>query len=397
MKQVSVLFCDIVNSTPLTERLGPERMRDLVHGFLEKSTAEVRRYDGTAPQFTGDGFMALFGAPLTYEDHVRRALLAALAIHGALGENNEADRQRLDLQVRIGIHTGPVVFGPIGHQSPMDYTAIGDTANVAARVQQAAEPGTILLSEATWLHAKDFARVEPVGPLTLKGKDEPILACRLLGVSHRRAGLRESNPAHTTAFVNRESELSILNNFLRQVESGCSQAIGVVGEPGIGKSRLLAEFRWGLADGRITWVEGRCLSYGTAIPYLLVLDLLRSNCEIVETDGPTRLQRRFARVCRRTSITLPDVELVEHAAKLRPVGLGSARHFAEHLARPVFPQFRYLSRDALAVRSDKFKGVGIIFSNFHCSFSFRPCGRNSGSPGPYTFTMIALKHHFRQK
>jgi hypothetical protein len=240
----------------------------------------------------GDGFMALFGAPLTYEDHVRRALLAALAIHGALGENNEADRQRLDLQVRIGIHTGPVVFGPIGHQSPMDYTAIGDTANVAARVQQAAEPGTILLSEATWLHAKDFARVEPVGPLTLKGKDEPILACRLLGVSHRRAGLRESNPAHTTAFVNRESELSILNNFLRQVESGCSQAIGVVGEPGIGKSRLLAEFRWGLADGRITWVEGRCLSYGTAIPYLLVLDLLRSNCEIVETDAPDAITEK---------------------------------------------------------------------------------------------------------
>jgi class 3 adenylate cyclase/tetratricopeptide (TPR) repeat protein len=293
MKQVSVLFCDIVNSTPLTERLGPERMRDLVHGFLQTSTAEVRRYDGTAPQFTGDGFMALFGAPLTHEDHVRRALLAAVAIQRALGENNEAAaRQRLDLQVRIGIHTGPVVFGPIGDQLPMDYTAIGDTANVAARVQQAAEPGTILLSEATWLHAQDFARVEPVGRLTLKGKDKPILAYRLLGVSHRRAGLRESDPAHTTAFVNRESELAILNNFLRQVESGCSQAIGVVGEPGIGKSRLLAEFRRQIADGRITWVEGRCLSYGTAIPYLLVLDLLRSNCEIVETDAPDTITEK---------------------------------------------------------------------------------------------------------
>jgi hypothetical protein len=174
----------------------------------------------------------------------------------------------------------------------MDYTAIGDTANVAARVQQAAEPGTILLSEATWLHAQDFARVEPVGRLTLKGKDEPILAYRLLGVSHRRTGLRESNPAHTTPFVNRESELAILNNFLRQVESGCSQAIGVVGEPGIGKSRLLAEFRRELADGRITRVEGRCLSYGTAIPYLLVLDLLRSNCEIVETDAPAAITEK---------------------------------------------------------------------------------------------------------
>jgi class 3 adenylate cyclase/tetratricopeptide (TPR) repeat protein len=285
MKQVTVLFCDIVNSTPLTEQLGPEGMRDLVRAFLASSLAEVRRYGGTAPQFTGDGFMALFGAPLTHEDHVRRALLAALAVQQVLHEGGAtADPELDELQVRIGIHTGPVVFGPVADNLSMDYTVIGDTANVAARLQQVAEPGTILLSEVTRALAEGYARVEPVGPLILKGKAEPISAYRLLGVSHRRSGLREAPSPRTAVFVDRVSELAILNNFLRQVENGHGQAVGLVGEPGIGKSRLLAEFRRQVADRRANWVEGRCLSYGTAIPYLLALDLLRSDCGIVETD-----------------------------------------------------------------------------------------------------------------
>ena len=196
IKQVTVLFCDMVNSTPLTERLGAEGMRDLIHAFLAASLAEVHRYGGTAPQFTGDGFMALFGAPLTQEDHVRRALLAALAMQRALHEGGAAANPELfELTVRIGIHTGPVVFGPVADNLAMDYTVIGDTANVAARLQQVAEPGTILLSEATYLLAQDYARVEPVGPLILKGKAEPIPAYRLLGVSHRRSGLREVSVA----------------------------------------------------------------------------------------------------------------------------------------------------------------------------------------------------------
>ena len=128
MRQVTVLFCDIVNSTPLTERLGAEGMRDLVSGFLEASLAEVRRYGGTAPQFTGDGFMALFGAPLTHEDHVRRALLAALAVQRTLSEGvSGANLERAELAVRTGVHTGPVVFGPISEKLPMEYTVIGDT------------------------------------------------------------------------------------------------------------------------------------------------------------------------------------------------------------------------------------------------------------------------------
>ncbi len=244
-----MLFCDIVGSTPLTERLGAEAMRDLVSSFLAASLAEVDRYGGTAPQFTGDGFMALFGAPVTQEDHVQRALLAALAIQRALGGTEDArGADKLDLPVRIGIHTGPVVFGPVADKFRMEYTAIGDTANVAARIQQAAEPATILLSDATYELAQSYARVEPVGPLLLKGKADPITAYRLLEVSQARAALRPSTAARRTTFVDRQSDLAILNNFLRQVESGNRQAVGIVGEPGIGKSRLLSEFQRQLAE-----------------------------------------------------------------------------------------------------------------------------------------------------
>jgi class 3 adenylate cyclase/tetratricopeptide (TPR) repeat protein/ribosomal protein L40E len=282
MKQVTVLFCDIVDSTPLTERLGPEAMRDLVVSFLEASLAEVRRYGGIAPQFSGDGFMALFGAPLAQEDHVQRALLAALAIQRKLG----AGADRMHPPVRIGIHTGPVVFGPVGRGLGIDATVIGDTANVGARLQQAAEPGTILLSEATRLLAQDYARVEPVGPLVLKGKAQPIPAFRLLGVSRRHSTLDAAMAVRPTAFVDRGDELSQLNYLLAQAEGGQGRAVGVVAEPGVGKSRLIAEFRRQLPEGRVTWVEGRCLSYGTQFPYLLLLDVLRSNCGISEADPP---------------------------------------------------------------------------------------------------------------
>jgi class 3 adenylate cyclase/tetratricopeptide (TPR) repeat protein len=292
IKQVSVLFCDIVGSTPLTERIGAEAMRDLVTRFLELSIAEVQRYEGTVPQFTGDGFMAVFGAPQTQEDHVRRALLAALGIRQALGgEGHANESDHFDMPIRIGIHAGPVVFGPIGGNFGIE-TVIGDTANLAARLQQAAEPGTILLSEGVRALAQGYARVEPVGRLIVKGKSEPVSAYRLLDVSRWRSARDAVLPARTTSFVGRDSELAFLQNVLLEVADSHGQAVAIVGEPGIGKSRLLAEFRRHADAERIIWVEGRCLSYGAAIPYLLALDLLRSHCGIVETDTAEAVARK---------------------------------------------------------------------------------------------------------
>jgi class 3 adenylate cyclase/tetratricopeptide (TPR) repeat protein len=342
MKQVTVLFCDIVGSTPLTERLGPEAMRDLVSLFLKTSLAEVHRYGGAVPQFTGDGFMALFGAPASQEDHVQRALLAALAIWRALGGAGAAvEGAHLDLPVRIGIHTGPVVFGPLADNLPVDATAIGDTANLAARLQQAAEPATILLSEATYRLAQSYAQVEPAGPFLVKGKAEPVPAYRLIEVSHRRAALRASTAARTTTFVDRQSDLAILNNFLHQAESGRRQAVGIVGEPGIGKSRLLAEFRRQLGDGRVRWIEGRCVSYGTAIPYLLVLDLLRSYCGIAETDTPEAIAEKIR--CGLEAVGLDAAEdkaVLLHLSGLKEVGPAPALANPETVKARAFEALR---------------------------------------------------------
>ncbi|MBV9202804.1 MAG: AAA family ATPase, partial [Alphaproteobacteria bacterium] len=362
MKQVTVLFCDIVGSTPLTERLGSEAMRDLVSSFLTTSLAEVHRYGGTAPQFTGDGFMALFGAPVSQEDHVQRALLAALAIQRALAEMGDARvADESGLPVRMGIHTGPVVFGPIDDRIRMDPTAIGDTANLAARLQQAAEPATILLSGATYELARSYARVEPVGPLALSGKSDRIAAYRLLGLSPALAALRPSTTARRTRFVDRQSDLTILNNFLRQVESGHRQAVGIVGEPGIGKSRLLSEFRRQLGGERVTWVEGRCVSYGTAMPYLLMVDLLRGTCGIIEGDNQEAIVAKIRAGLERVGMD-PDQDspVLSHLLGVRLADLDPVLANPEAVKAKTFDLFRMVS-----IRLSQERPLVLVFEDLH--------------------------------
>jgi tetratricopeptide (TPR) repeat protein len=250
----------------------------------------------------------------------------------------------MDLPVRMGIHSGPVVFGPVGDKLPMDSTAIGDTANVAARLQQAAEPATILLSEATYQLAQSYARVEPVGPLILKGKADPITAYRLLEVSQARAALRPSTAARSTTFVDRQGDLAILNNFLRQVERGHRQAVGIGGEPGIGKSRLLSEFRRQLASERATWIEGRCVSYGTAIPYLLMHDLLCSNCGILETDTPESIIEKIRSGLERIGMDPgQDSPVLLHLLGVKDAGATPAFSNPEAVKAKTFEIFRQIS------------------------------------------------------
>ena len=287
-KQVTVLFCDLANSTGLAERLGPEVMHSLLNGFFELALGEVHRYEGTVNQFLGDGFMALFGAPLAHEDHARRAVLAALGLQGALRKRH-ADfglPQGVELSVRMGLNTGLVVVGKIGDNLRMDYTAVGDTTNLAARLQQVAERGTILVSEATRRLVRGYARLEAVGPTHIKGKNEPITAYKVVGLAPGRSPLESREERALSQFVGRERELAALQGLLSQVEGGQGQVVGIVGEPGLGKSRLLHEFRLSLSGKRVTYLEGRCLSYGSTVPYLPVLDIIRNNCGITETDIP---------------------------------------------------------------------------------------------------------------
>ena len=189
-KRVTVLFCDLVDSTPLAERLGPEVMHRLLNRFFDLALHEVRRYEGTINQFLGDGFMALFGAPMAHEDHVRRALLAALGLQRCLREHRAAFEAEygVGLRTRMGLNTGLVVVGTIGDNLRMDYTAVGDTTNLAARLQQLAAPDTILVSAAAGRLAQGLVALEALAPLQVKGKRDSVTVYKVLGLGPHGTG-----------------------------------------------------------------------------------------------------------------------------------------------------------------------------------------------------------------
>ena len=285
-KQVTVLFCDLVGSTSLAERLGPETMHSLLNRFFELALSEVHRYEGTINQFLGDGFMALFGAPISHEDHARRAALAALGLQKLLQEHAAelGGPEELEFEVRMGINTGWVVVGGIGDQLRMDYTAIGDTTNLAARLQQLAEPGAILVSEETSRFLQAAARLEPLGPLQVKGKEAPVQAFRLLSI-----GLLQSEQAvlggmARSPFVGRQREMAILEELRKRAAGGEGQVVGIAAEAGAGKSRLVYEFRRRLWERPVLFLAGRCISYAGGVPYLPILYMLRNKWGIAETD-----------------------------------------------------------------------------------------------------------------
>jgi class 3 adenylate cyclase len=293
-KPVTVLFCDLVGSTELAERLGLEGMHALVNGFFEVALAEVHRYEGTVNQFLGDGFMALFGAPLAHEDHARRAALAALGIARALRERPIPVAPGVDvtLTVRMGLHTGFVVVGAIGDNLRMDYTAVGDTTHLAARLQQRADPGAILASEATWRLVEGYVHGERLGAVPVKGLQKPVVVHRITGVGSRRSSLEGVGPQSLSHFVGRDRELEALLDLFEAVREGRGQALGIVGEPGVGKSRLLLEFRQRLEGRPITYLQGRCLSYGAAIPYAPVVDIVRASSGLADADSPETLAEK---------------------------------------------------------------------------------------------------------
>jgi class 3 adenylate cyclase/predicted ATPase len=295
-KQVTILFCDLVNSTPIAERIGPEAMHTLLNRFFECALHEVHRYEGTINQFLGDGFMALFGAPLAHEDHARRAVLAALALQRTLQESDLGKSYGEVCQFRMGLNSGLVVVGSIGDNLRMDYSAIGDTTNLAARLQQGAAPDTIWVSESTSRLVQGAIRLEPLPPIEVKGKTEPVSIYKVIGTLPRRSPIASRSERTLTPFVGRERELATLEALFTQVESGQGQVVGIVSEAGGGKSRLLYEFRQRLAEKRVTYLEGRCLSYGSTIPYHPLIDVLRHNCGISETDSPAAIVEkvRFA-------------------------------------------------------------------------------------------------------
>ncbi|HET9588448.1 MAG TPA: adenylate/guanylate cyclase domain-containing protein, partial [Anaerolineales bacterium] len=285
-KQVTVFFCDLTNSTGLAERLGPERMHRVLNQFFELALHAVHRYEGTINQFLGDGFMALFGAPIAHEDHARRAVLAAQDLRRELHVyNTSQDRTQDDeLSIRIGINSGIVVVGAIGDNLRMDYTAVGDTTNIAARLEQVAASDQIVISETTHRLVEGYCTTRDLGELSLKGKVESIHAWEVVVAQGTLTRLEVETVRGLTPLISRQRELHMLTDHFAEAQQGHGQIVFLVGEAGLGKSRLLLEFHRQLG-AEVTWFEGHALSFGQSMTFYPVIDLLKRNLRIEENDS----------------------------------------------------------------------------------------------------------------
>src|SRR5213596_939203 len=295
-KLVTVLFVDVSGFTALSERLDPEDVHQLMDRAFELMLAEVHRYEGTVNQFLGDGLMALFGAPIAHEDHAQRAAHAALAMQQALSrDRDELERTRgIAFRVRMGLNTGLVVVGAIGDNLRMDYTAVGDTTNTAARMQQLAEPGTIVVAEAARKLIAPYFETRALGAVPVKGKSQPVAAWELLSASGVVTRLAARAVHGLSPFVGRDDALATLERAWTQTRGGRGQAVFVVGDAGLGKSRLLLEFRRRLAD-LATWIEGDCISFGQSIPFLPIVQMLKQNFGIDDHDAEAQIVAKILR------------------------------------------------------------------------------------------------------
>jgi predicted ATPase/class 3 adenylate cyclase len=294
-KLVTVLFADVANYTSISEKLDPEEVHQIMDGCFKFLMDEIHRYEGTINQFTGDGVMALFGAPVAHEDHAQRACHAALAIQSAIesyGEKIKKDHGP-DFKIRIGLNSGPVIVGAIGDDLRMDYTAVGDTTNLAARMESIAQPGTIFVSRNTERLARDFFEFKSLGKVAVKGKEDPQEAFELIKTGEVETRIGASVAKGLTRFVGRKNSMAALMESYDKIKSGSGQVVGVVGEAGVGKSRILFEMRSMLPPGEFSYLEGRCLHFGGSMIYLPILDVLRSYFHIKDGDPELAIKKRM--------------------------------------------------------------------------------------------------------
>jgi class 3 adenylate cyclase/tetratricopeptide (TPR) repeat protein len=322
-KLVTVLFADVVNFTATAEKLDPEDVHDIMDGCFEILGEEIHSAGGTINQYTGDGVMALFGAPIAHEDHVRGACHAALQVRARLKRYGQrlSDRYHISFQMRIGIHTGSVVVGAIGDNLRLDYTAVGDTTNLASRLQALAPPGEILVSERVWESAKQDFLFREVGLLEVKGKTKHvrafILADRLEGVElHMRV-------EETVAFVDRREALSSLRQaFDRALHAG-PLLVSVTGEAGIGKTRLLRAFKESLEEEAALFLEGQCRSYGQAIAFHPLMGMFKTYFNLSEQDALEEAKAKIQRRLKQKSFMAPLEQVLRFFDQIRGEDKGS--------------------------------------------------------------------------
>jgi class 3 adenylate cyclase len=305
-KQVSVLFTDMAGYTTMSEKLDAEEVYALMDQVYEILIYKVTEYGGTVNEFTGDGIMALFGAPIALEDAPQRAIRASLAIHREIVQFNERmRRERFDfphLKMRAGIHTGPVVVGTVGNDLRVTFTAIGDTVNLASRMETLAEAGSTCVSEDTFKLTEGLFRFEGLGEKETKGKEKPICVYRVIAPSTSRTRFDVSAERGLTPFVGRERERELLLDAFERARQGRGQAVSIISEAGMGKSRLLYEFRKAILNEDVTFLEGKCLSFGRGVAYQPITDILKSNFDIREDDWDPVIRKKVSQGLRAISV-----------------------------------------------------------------------------------------------
>ena len=286
-KLVTVLFADVANYTAMAEKLDPEEVHQIMDGCFQILMREIHKYEGTINQFIGDGVMAIFGAPVAHEDHAQCACYAALAIQKGLSEYHEelAREYGIDFKMRIGLNSGPVVVGSIGNDLRMDYTAIGDTTNLAARMEREARPSSIFVSKNTHTITRDFFDFVPLGKLNIKGKEKPQEAFELISAAQEKTRFKALASRGLTKFTGRRNSMAALKYPFDKILSGSGQIVGITGEAGVGKSRFIMEFINQLPKVEYIYLEGRCLGYGESIIYMPILEILKTYFGINEEDG----------------------------------------------------------------------------------------------------------------
>ena len=313
-KLVTVLFADVANFTGISEKLDPEEVHQIMDGCFKILMDEIHKHEGTINQFTGDGVMAIFGAPIASEDHAQRACHASLAIRKAMVPYAEMLKRDFGIafKIRIGLNSGPVVVGSIGDDLRMDYTAVGDTTNLASRLESLARPGTVLISKNTNRLVKDYFDLNPLGKLDVKGKDEAQEVFELIKAGGAATRLEAAAARGLTKFVGRKNAMAALMEAYEKARNGTGQVVGVMGEAGVGKSRLLFEFKSRLPEGEFEYFEGRCIHFGGAMPYLPILDIVRAYFEIGEGERETVIRKRvtekIVRLDEKPRGTLPPIQ-----------------------------------------------------------------------------------------
>ena len=361
-KLVTVLFADVKGSMELLADRDPEEARRILDPVLERMMEAIHRYEGTVNQVMGDGIMALFGAPVAHEDHAVRACHAALRMQETVGWYADELRrsQGIDVQIRVGLNSGEVVVRAIDSDLHMDYSAIGQTTHLAARMEQLARPGTALMTKDTLRLAEGYIEVKPLGPVPIRGLAESVEIFEIIRAGAVRSRLQAAAARGLTPFVGRDGELGRLRETLEKARAGQGQIVAVSGEPGVGKSRLFWEFTHSHRTHGWLILESSPVSYGRMTSYLPVSELLKTYFGIEDHDDQRRIREK---------VTGKILTLDDNLRATIPVFLGLLDVPTEEAEQETEPrERRRRTLDALKrllLRESQVQPLLVIFENLH--------------------------------